>query len=567
MAKNKQKPKQANKERRIQPTGYVMKSVPSWIFTIVNHAMGARKISKKLRAAVYPMLVFPPDFWVDASDSKIFINEKNMRRSDAYNRFSNNDINNRYKRLGEDNYKHISLELSKFFSLKIGGTPKLVPFLVPSKVITGRIIDVESRKELVLAAVKPKSVRSEAEFHFLDEVDGSLSHCYKTKYRESLYPVIAMVDGVNSIIYSKKKNFKINRVYDFVVSGWHQMKQDGMTTSDVPIYYSWLDNQVLESYSDIYDIIGKMDSYKMLYPNWLYDDETNDVILSSLLYMEKDVPCFNLLIFGSTRTGKSRALDVISKIFKEKVNSGSSQTVKGLIGSFTEVSNIGAMMASRYVFLCDEYFRTGIGDGNKGLDAQHIDYVMSKTLEMLEHSDKTAQSGNFSRRIFFDKSFIGTNNIRDLSAFHKAFLNDPASFVRYSFLSLSKDETDRFDKVYLAPSDYTRHYLANINKAGFNWDTLAKTFRLLRQHLKWVKVTNEIFSNALKKLDYVDNKYKTTEKLSAMLRVRTLMNYAKNNPKPFPLNHSIKPTDDDIEEAIRFTNRLIGGFKSVCGIP
>lgn len=556
--------KQPNRKHRkkLKTTGHVIKGVPSWIFTIIKWGMGARKISKKLRATIYPMLVLPPDLWVDGSDTKIFIEEKKMMRSDAYSRFSNTDISNRYKRLTDENFKNISLELSRYFSLKIGGNPRLVPFLVPNEVITGRIVDVEPRKEVVLGAIKPKSVRNDVQYHFLDEVDGALSHLYTTRYREKLYPIIATVDGVNSVIYSKKRNFKINRVYDFVVSKWFQLKE----SIDVPTYYSWLDNQVLESYSDIYDVISKMNSYKMLYPNWLYDDDTNEILLSALMYMEKDMPCFNTVLFGPTRCGKSRTLDVFSKIFGEAVNSGSSQTIKGLVGSFTEKENIGAMMASNYVFLCDEYFRTELGnDKNKSLDAKHIDYIMSKTIELLEHSKKTAQSGNFKRSNFFDKSFIATNNVRDLSAFHTAFKNDPASFVRYSFLALNADEIKRFTTAFKSPSDYNKYYISNINKAGFNTITLAKTFRLMRANIKWVKVTNEIFSKALNKLDYIDN-YDRREKLVAMLKSRTIMNYAKNNRNPFPLKNTIKPTDKDIEEAIRFVNRLGDGFKTVCGI-
>ena len=555
------------KPKRLEGEGHVIKNVPTWIFSIVKNSMAGRKISKKLKSAVFPMLVLPSDFFVEGSDSKIFIFDKNMKRSDAYNRFTYADVSNRYKRLGAENFKEISLKLSEHFSLKIGGTPRLVPFLVPNKVITARIIDVEPQLEFVLGAIKPQSVRSATEFHFLDQVNKSLVHLYSTRYKEKLYPVIASVDGVTSIIYCKTRNFKTNRVYDFVVSGWHQMHFDGKIMQDTPVYYSWLENQVLETYSDIYKIIKNLNSYKMLYPNWLYDDDTNDILLSALVYMEQDMPCFNTVLFGPTRCGKSRTLDVFAKIFGEVVNSGSSQTTKGLVGSFSEKENIGAMLSSNYVFLCDEYFRTELGnDKNKTLDAQHIDYIMSKTIELLEHSNKIATSGNFKRRNFFDKSFICTNNVRDLNAFHSAFKNDPASFVRYSFLSLTTDEAKRFLTAFKTPSDYNKHYISNINKAGFNTTTLAKFFRLLRANLKWVKVTNEAFSKALKQLDYVDPKYDRKEKLVAMLKTRTLMNYVLREPEPFPLKKSIKPTDRDIDEAVRLVNRLTDGFKSVCGI-
>lgn len=560
MEKKVQKRKQGKNNGSL---GYGVKGVPFWIFGIVKGVVGVKKITPKMRSTVYPILVLPPDFWLSGTDTKIFIEEKKLQRDDTHYRFKNEDINPRYKRLDENNLKQFSLGLSEQFSLKIGGQPRLVLFLVPNKVVTGRVLDIEPKKEIILGAVKPKSVRSETEFHFLNEIDPSLSHCYKTRYREQRYPVIVTVGGVKSVVWSKSNNYKINRVYDFVVTGWFEMEGN----VDVPQYYNWLDIQVIQSYSDIYDILGNLDSFKNVYLNWLYDDDTNKILLCSLMYMEQDMPCFNLVLFGETRSGKSRVLDVISRVFGDTVNSGSSQTIKGLVGGFKEVENIGAMLASNYAFLCDEYFRTELGnDKNKSLDAKHIDYIMSKTIELLEHSSKTAQSGNFKRKNFFDKSFICTNNVRDLSAFHTAFESDPASFVRYSFLALKREEIKRISVAFKSPSDYMRYYISNINKAGFNTETLAKSFGLMRNNLSRVKVTDGVFSKALKKLKYFDVRYDRREKLIAMLKSVTMLNYVTSNNKPFPITESIKPTEEDIEEAVRYIERLTDGFKSICGM-
>ncbi len=565
MAKKKDKRGQADKQKEI---GHFTKGIPTWILTIINRSLDLKKMlknPKRITWRVLPICVLPDDFFIDKSISKKFFFDQKCRKTDTAYRFMNNDITSRYRRLSDENFKEYSRKLSQLCSEKLSETPRLVTLMMPHMIVTGKVNGIDAKKELIIAGMKPKSVREETKFHFFDEVNPAFNNHYKSRYREELYPINVTVNGINSTVYSRSNSFMLGSVYDFIVTRWYQ---PGAENYDRPIFYDWCHSRVTETFFDIYKLANNLTSLKPFYPNWGYSDETNDILMSSVMFMEKDVPCVNLVFFGPPRCGKTRTLDVFASIFKEDVQSGSRQTVRGIVGSFKDEMSIGAMMGSNYVFLGDEFFRTELGnDKNKKLDAQHIDFIMSKTMELLEHSDKMASSGNFNRSAFFDKSFLAVNNMRDLNAFNQSFSNDPASFMRYSFMTMEQDEIDRIRGSYISPTMYLKVFRDNINKVGFNLGMTAKLYRLWRNLLPMVKVPDGVFFKALEQTNFVHPEYDKREKLMSLIKARTIMNYTINNINAFPLTKSISPTQQDIDEAVRFCNRLSNGFKNVVGLP
>lgn len=561
--------KTVNKKQEKNPIdlGHITKGIPGWLFSIVNSSYDVKKMAqnpKKYKWRVYPIAFIPEDIFVHPSNSFLFFNEQGCKKTNSAYRFRHEDLNIRYKRMSDENLKEYSRKLSQLYSEK-SGVQRLVLIMFPNKVVTGRVNGIEPKKEVILGAIKPKSAREEEQFHFFDEVSSVFKPYYTTRYREELYPVNVTINGINSTVLSKSPNFKIGATYDFLATGWHQFVDNSY---DRPMYYSWKHNQTTEMYFDTYKLARNLTSLKPFYPNPGYDDETNEILITCAMYMEKNVPCMNLVFFGPPRCGKSTMLRVFADIFNEQIQSGSTQTVRGLVGSFKEEGNIGALMSSRYCCLCDEFFRTELGnDKSKTLDAQHIDYIMSRTIELLEHSEKTSSSGNFNRRMYLDKSFISVNNIRDLKAFNKSFQNDPASFARFSFMTMRDTEIERIKSSYFPLNKCLNDFRKEIKAVGFDYASLAKLYRLWRKCLAFVDVPDTVFNDARKRLDFAHSEYDSREKLMALIKARTMLNYTISNQDPFPILKSITPTQQDVNEAVRFCNRLSEGFKNIVGLP
>lgn len=573
MAKNKQN-KGVEKKKNVnsKPIGYYTKGIPKFILSYVFKDIIDKKSLKsplKSNWRVHPIAFIPDDIFLPKSNSKKFFFQQKCQRSDSAYRFRGVDISLKYRRLTNENYKEYSERLSQMVSERLGKTPRLVVVMTPHNVVTGKVVGIGAKCDVIIGAIKPKSVRENAQFHFYDNINPVLYPYYTVRYSQKLYPVDIVIDGQLCMMYSQTPRFKIGGMYDFLVTGWGKlMVSNRGDTISKPTYYNWKSVEVKETYFDIYNLINNIKSFKPFYPNWCYDDDTNEILLSSVMYLQKNVPCMNLVFFSPTRCGKTRTLEVFSNIFGDVVHSGSMQTVRGIVGSFTDENNMGAMMESKYVFLGDEFFRTELGnDKNKTLDAKHLDFVMSKTIELLEHSDKMATSGNFSRSQFFNKSFIAMNNIRDLKAFGQAFANDPALFMRFSFMTMKDREINRVKNAYISPDMYINVYKSRINKIGFNLKTTAKLFRLMRNSLSMVKVPNKVFHEGIKRTDFVHTDYDKRERFMSLIKARTIMNYVINNPKPFPMESKISPTQQDIDEAVQFCNRLSDGFRNVVGLP
>jgi hypothetical protein len=189
-------------------------------------------------------------------------------------------------------------------------------------------------------------------------------------------------------------------------------------------------------------------------------------------------------------------------------------------------------------------------------------------IEMLEHSKKTASSGKFNRLLFFDKSFLGTNNVRDLNVYHDAFTEDPALFNRLTLLNVPQEVEDRIrNKELIPPSLYFRVFESRLVKAGLNLSVYKKFFMYMRKSIPMVSIDMGKMNKYVKQSDWAHKDFDKREKFYALIRCVALFNYVFSSSKPFPITKKIVPTDKDYRDAVDFMNRITKDFKQICQQP
>lgn len=558
--------KTSNKESSLA-TGYALKGVPSWVFTIVKEEMGAQKFTQKSRKRVCPIAVLKPDYMKKTSSTNFEKGGQKVIKLPSSYRLKKSHISQKYRNLDETSMKEISERISVKFTKDWGQHPRLIPVMLPNDIVSGRVRDCsEGKKELIIGGYS-KSTRGER-WDFFDSLDSQVR--YSLRCRIPVYESRVLIDGVTSIVYSREK-LELNTNYDFIVFRWFKLSETpDKPVRDNPVYFCFEARRVREDFSPVYDIAGKLSDFEQLSPNWAYDRLTNILILFNSVYMMEGEPTINLILFGGPRLGKSKVLEVFSKVFDEQIHSGTQQTIKGLTGSFyADEARSGALAESKFIFLGDEFFRTGLKEAHQQTDASHIMALLHGIMEHLEHSKKTAPSGKYSRPIFFDKSFLATNNIRNFSEFEKAFQDDPAPFNRLTFAVLSKDVEKRMRDMELIPSSfYWNSFLSHINKAGLNSKTYRKLLMLVRLDIKKVKVdVSKMNKYLFKYANRCHDDFERKEKFLAFVRCFTVFNRIFNHKKPLPIKGKIQPTENDYRDAVELMNFVIDNFKLVCQLP
>lgn len=557
------KKKPGARKAKTEVKGYILRGIPPWIIALLKSHLVQRKMGPKSRVRVCPILVYPDDLFVSTSKSYRLVKSKNRASNPDGYRFSSKDISPKYARLDDDNFKDFSRQLSAKYSLELGGS-RLLPLLFPNTVITGKVLPYrhKSKKELILAGQtshNPK--RPEETMFFLDDVKPAIHHNYINRYRVSVYHTIVLVDDVPSLVYTSKK-LPEGKTFDFVVTKWYE-PQPGR--EDKPVYYAWDMNELTERYDDVYKVAGNVTCWDQLSPNWGYDEETISILLISLMFMEQGVPIMNTVLFGNPRLGKTQILEVFKEVFNEEINIGSQQTLKGLTGGFWEEGKEGGMLSANFVCLVDELFRTGLSYTSRVPDADHITNLLSDTLELLEHKKSMARSGKFDRTIFFDKSFIATNNIKDTKFLRSSFQADPAPHNRMTYLLIPDSVEEEIRSKFIPPNRFTQVFRDRINKFGFNMKLYRKLFVLLRKNLYMVNVDDGKVVDYLKSCDSIHPTWDRREKLYGLIKGFALFNYLFRSSKPFPIQKKIIPSDYDYMQAVNALNRIIRDTKSLLG--
>jgi len=550
-------------------TGYALKSVPSWVFNIIKSEMRLQKFGKKSRKRVCPLVVMPKDFWKTRPSTKGKKVTQNPMVMPATYRLKKTSIAKKYLNIDDTTIKEISGEVSKKFTKDWGGHPRLIPIIFPNDVVSGRVKSCsESKSELIIGAYS-KSTRGEY-WHFIDDVEtAGGQRSYTLRCRMPVYEVEVMINNVRSIVYSPNRKFDEGKEYDFVVFRWFEpLSTMTKGTKDNPIYLCFDAKEVKEDYTDMFASLEKVTGYEYLAPNWAYDETTTMLILFDVMYMERNNPAINLVLFGGPRLGKTSVLDVFSRVFSEELNSGTQQTVAGLAGSFYgDKPQAGGMMDSKFVFLGDEFFRTGL-KSSQAPDSNHINALLHGVMEHLEHREKKATSGKYTRRIFFDKSFLAINNIRNFDAFEEAFQKDPAPFNRLTFCMLPKEvEKAIREGDLIASMNFVNIFHNRLGKVGLNMKTFRKMLKYMRQSLRMVNVDMRKMNSYIKMGEYCHQDFEKGEKMLAFVKCACLFNHVFRNKRPFPLKNKITATDNDYRVALDVMERVVRDTKQVCGLP
>ena len=550
-------------------SGYALKSVPSWIFSIVKREMVLQKFGKNSRKRVCPIVVMPPDFWQKRASSKLSLTGSKLESLPVSYRLRKSQIAQRYLNIDDTTIKEVSTEVSKKFTKDWGSHPRLIPILLPNDIVSGRVKHCsESMNELVIGAYS-QSTRGEA-WHFIDDVNiAGGQRNYTLRCRIPVYEVEVIVDGVKSLVYSPNRRFDENKRYDFVVFRWFEtVPTMSKGTLDAPIYFCFDAKEVKEDYSDMFKSLEKVDGFEFISPNWSYDEITNALLLFNVMYMERDNPAINMVLFGGPRLGKTSVLDVFKRVFGEELNSGTQQTIAGLAGSFYgDKPQSGAMMDSKFVFLGDEFFRTGL-KVTQVADASHINALLHGVMELLEHREKKATSGKYNRRIYFDKSFLAINNVKSFDIFGDAFQNDPAPFNRLTFCLLPKAIEQEIREAEKIPaSHYVNIFHNRLGKVGLNMKTFRQMLMYMRDSLKYVDVDVRKMNEYIRKGTYCHQDFEKGEKMMALVKSACLFFHVFRNKKPFPLKGKIRPTENDYRFALECMERIVMDTKQICRLP
>jgi len=224
------------------------------------------------------------------------------------------------------------------------------------------------------------------------------------------------------------------------------------------------------------------------------------------------------------------------------------------------------MLSANYVCLVDELFRTGMSTMSKIPDADHINNLMNDTLELLEHKKSIARSGKFDRTIFFDKSFIATNNIQDTKFLSQSFVADPAPHNRYTYLLLPDEVEESLSKTYIPANRFNQTFRDRLNKFGFNTKIYRKMFILMRKNLNMVKFDTSKSFAYLKSCNFCHKKWDRREKFYGLVKGFAMFNHLFREAQPFPIMKVIVPTDYDYMQATNAMNRIIQDTKKLLNI-
>jgi hypothetical protein len=544
--------------------GYILQGIPSWILSLLKSAEVHKKMGPKSRMRAFPIVIYPDDLFLKKSKSYQIVNFSNRKNNPDGYRFSHKDICPKYSRLDDDNFKDFSRQLSAKYSLELGGS-RLVPVLLPNDVITGKVLPYKfkSKKELILAgqtSYNPK--KPEDTMFFLDDVMPVIHHNYINRYRIMVYHTMVLIGDTPSLVYTKHK-LPEGKTFDFVVTKWYIPQPD---REDKPVYYAWDMNEIVERFDDVYKVAGNVKCWNDITPNWGYDEETISILLIGAMFIEENVPALNVVLFGNPRLGKTRMLDVFREVFDEVVNIGSQQTLKGLTGGFWEEGKEGGMLSSNYVCLVDELFRTGLTSMSRVPGTDHISNLLNDTLELLEHKKSTARSGKFDRVIFFDKSFIATNNIKDTGFLKDSFKYDPAPHNRITCIKIPDSVEEEMRKVFIPPNRFNQMFRDRINKVGLNTKSYRKLFMLMRKCLSSVELDNKKVFDYLKQCDSINASWDRREKLYALVKGFAIFNHLFRESNPFPLQGKIIANDMDYMQAVNALNRIIRDTKNLLGM-
>jgi hypothetical protein len=230
-------------------------------------------------------------------------------------------------------------------------------------------------------------------------------------------------------------------------------------------------------------------------------------------------------------------------------------------------------MESRFVFLGDEFFRTGKLNALAVPTTESILALLNGLAEMLEHSKRLASSGKGKRLIHFNKSFITVNNIIDYDVFTQAWKKDPAIINRLTFLEIPKDVEEKITTdvqeggagIY-STARCVKHFEDRLLKAGINKNIFRKWCMLAREYMPRIDVDFSKRGTYIGQTIPCDRQFNKGEKFYAFVKAATFINLCQNQRRKFPIKGIIHPTDADYRLAVELMDRVIKDSRNIIGI-
>jgi hypothetical protein len=216
----------------------------------------------------------------------------------------------------------------------------------------------------------------------------------------------------------------------------------------------------------------------------IYSELETAILLGNLFYYEYGVPAFHITLCGSQRTArKSTWLNVISSITGDDVHRCEGSTVKGLVPSFFDKIDPGAILGSRYVFLGDEFFRAPEQSAQESSSYVKMRQFLVHMMGLFNKTEATFDSGKGKGTFLFTKSFFSTDNMKSSNELKQLFENDPAPLRRFNFLIVSQETEKKGETIIgdYGDLEIRERTLERFKRFGFNWKKLYMLFKFMRE--------------------------------------------------------------------------------------
>jgi len=253
----------------------------------------------------------------------------------------------------------------------------------------------------------------------------------------------------------------------------------------------------------------------------IYSELETAILLGNVFYYEYGVPALHITLCGSQRTArKSTWLNIISSITGDDVHRCEGSTVKGLVPSFFDKIDPGAILGSKFVFLGDEFFRTPEQSAQESSSYVKMRQFLVHMMGLFNKTEATFDSGKGKGTFLFTKSFFSTDNMKSSNELKQLFENDPAPLRRFNFLLVSEETEQRGESIIgdYGDLEIKELTLERFKKRGFNWKKLYMLFKFMRELVPSVKYdrqrTRKIFLDVIEKIK-PDNALLPTPKLEA----------------------------------------------------
>jgi hypothetical protein len=273
-----------------------------------------------------------------------------------------------------------------------------------------------------------------------------------------------------------------------------------------------------------------------------------------------------------------RSLNLIGAITGDEVHRCEGSTVKGLVTSFYDKIDPGAILGSKFVFLGDEFFRTPEQASQEGSSYVKMRQFLVHMMGLFNKTEATFDSGRGKGTFLFTKSFFSTDNMKTSNELKQLFETDPAPLRRFNFLIVGEESEKRGEQIMGDYGDLEIRELTleRFKKLGLNWKKLYMLFKFMRECVSFIHYdrsrTRKIFLDVFEKIKlenalvpgpklekWRDLQNGMDDAMKACIKSATVLNkiIAWKDPENLPGQKVFIADDLDYELAERMFERIV----------